>query len=490
MDQREETASQVSEALPALAPASHLAPQVESGSYQGILSLAAPLVLSTTGFMLMHLLDAIFLAKHSKEAIAASAPAGMAGFTIVSFFSGVTGYVATFVAQYMGARRPERIGAAVWQALYLAVASALLTAALGFLAEPLFRLVGHEERLQAIEVRYFQIICWTALLPFLSVTLSAFFLGRGDNTIVMVVQLCGLVINGFLSYALIFGKFGLPSWGAPGAAGATAIAQGLVVIPLAILFLRPEYRRTYRTWSARALEIPLLRRLIRFGLPDGTRFTVEMMAYTLFVCIVGRLGTAELAATNIAWRINGFAFFPLIGLSRAVATVVGHAQGRNEPQTAEHATYRGLLISQVWMLIAAALFLLVPRPMLQLFTAHGEGPEEAARALELGVELLRFVALYCILDGLNIVFLGALQGAGDTRWTSVVSVSFNAVFVSVELAMDHCHATLNQLWAVMTFTVMAQALIWLARFRAGHWKKMRVIEAPADVSTECRSTEY
>jgi hypothetical protein len=49
--------------------------------------------------------------------------------------------------------------------------------------------------------------------------------------------------------------------------------------------------------------------------------------------------------------------------------------------------------------------------------------------------------------------------------------------------MDHFHATLYQLWAVMTFFVMAQALIWLARFRAGHWKKMRVIEAPADAST-------
>jgi len=475
MDQREETASQVSEALPAMASSARLAPQIEA-SYRGILTLAAPLVLSTTGFMLMHLLDAIFLAKHSKEAIAASVPAGMAGFTLVSFFSGVTGYVGTFVAQYMGARRPERIGAAVWQALYLSLAAAVITAALGFLADPLFRLVGHEPGLQAIEVRYFQIMCWTALLPFLSVVLSAFYVGRGDNTTVMVVQLCGLAINGVLSYAFIFGRFGLPSYGAPGAAWATAIAQGFVVIPLAILFLRPVFRRTYRTWSARAFDGPLLKRLIRFGLPDGTRFTVEMVAFTLFVFIVGRLGTAELAATNISWRINGFAFFPLIGLSRAIATVVGHAQGRNEPHVAERATYRGLLISQGWMLFAAALFLLVPRPMLQLFTSEGENPEEAARALELGVELLRFVALYCVVDGLNIVFLGALQGAGDTRWTSAVAVSFYAVFVGVQLAMDHYHATLYQLWTVMTFFVMAQALIWLARFRAGHWKKMRVIE--------------
>ncbi|MGD0088833.1 MAG: MATE family efflux transporter, partial [Planctomycetota bacterium] len=225
MDGREEVASQVSETLPAPAISARLGSQAVSSSYRGILLLAGPLILSTTGFMLMHLLDFIFLARYSSAAVAAAGAAGMAGFTLVGFFSSISGYVCTFVAQYMGARRPERVGAAVWQSLYLAAASAVIVAALGFLAEPLFRLVRHESGVQAIEVRYLQIICWTALLPLLSTALSGFYVGRGDNTTVLVVQLFGLAANGFLSYGFIFGRFGLPEWGAPGAACAMAPAS-------------------------------------------------------------------------------------------------------------------------------------------------------------------------------------------------------------------------------------------------------------------------
>lgn len=480
MDAREEIASQVSEALPPLTPSGRLDARFESGSFGVICRMSAPLVLASSGFMLMHLLDAIFLARYSQEAIAAAGAAGMAGFTAVCLFGGVSGYASTFVAQYMGAGRPQRVGAAIWQAVYFAVAAAVGIAGLGFLAEPLFAWVGHEPALQRVEARYFQIICWTAVFPLLVTALSGFYVGRGDNATLMAAQLCGFVVNGFLSYGLIFGRCGLPELGAAGAALATAVAQCVVVIPLAVLFFRARYRAVFHTWRGRAFEAALLWRLIRFGLPDGMRFTVEMIAFTVFIFIVGRLGATELAATNIVWRINGFAFFPLIGLSRAIATLVGHAQGRGRPELAERSTWRGLVISQAWMLFAAALFLLIPRHLLALFSSREDlGSAQAEQTIAMGLVLLRFVALYCVLDGFNIVFLGALQGAGDTRWTSVVSMSVNAAFLVVETAMARRGATLNQLWAVLTFLVMAQAFIWLARFRAGHWKKMRVIEASA-----------
>jgi MATE family multidrug resistance protein len=455
--------------------------QTEKGSYGEICRLAAPLMLSTSGFMLMHLLDAIFLARYSENAIAAAGTAGMAGFTVISFFGGVTGYVATFVAQYVGAKRPERVGAAVWQSIYLALASVLLIAGMGLAAGPLFRWVGHEEAIQSIEIAYFQVICWTAALPVLGGALAGFYIGRGDTATLMVAQLLGFLVNGFLSYGLIFGEFGLPRWGATGAAWATAFAQCCAAVPLLIIFFRRKYRSVFHTWSGRAFEPDLLKRLIRYGMPDGLRFTVEMVAFTVFLFIVGRLGSTELAATNIVWRVNGFAFFPLIGLSRAIATVVGHAQGAGRPETAERSAYRGLVISQAWMLFAAAIFLLLPREMLSLFASHEEaGSAQTAETIAMGVVLLRFVALYCVLDGLNVIFLGALQGAGDTRWTSAVSITINVIFLAVELFMDRRHATLNQLWTALTVVVMFQALVWMARFRTGHWKKMRVIEHAAE----------
>src|SRR5690349_10275311 len=101
------------------------------GSYAAILKLTAPLILSSTGLMLMHLIDAIFLARHSEISIAVVGPASMAGFLATSFFSGIASYTSTFVAQYVGSRQPQRVGSAVWQGMYLALASGILIAFAG-----------------------------------------------------------------------------------------------------------------------------------------------------------------------------------------------------------------------------------------------------------------------------------------------------------------------------------------------------------------------
>ena len=90
--------------------------------------------------------------------------------------------------------------------------------------------------------------------------------------------------------------------------------------------------------------------------------------------------------------------------------------------------------------------------------------------------LLRFVAVYCLLDALNYVFISALVAAGDTRWTLYASIALNAAFVAALAAADVFFRTLFAEWLVATVFVMAQALLWLARFLQGKWKGLRVIE--------------
>ncbi len=82
-------------------------------------------------------------------------------------------------------------------------------------------------------------------------------------------------------------------------------------------------------------------------MPNGLRFFFEMLAWTMFLFIIGRVGERELAATNIAWRINMIAFFPMIGVSIAVGTIVGHAQGMGRPDDSARCMRRGLVLAQV-----------------------------------------------------------------------------------------------------------------------------------------------
>jgi MATE family multidrug resistance protein len=441
-----------------------------------ILHLAVPLILSMGGLMVMILLNRLFLSWYSQEAVAAIGPAGMTGYLLMSLFIGAASFSSTMVAQYIGAGQPRRAGAAIWQGVYFSLLSGGLVALCSFLAKPIFTWGNHPPEVCALEIVYFRISCWGAPLVILAAALSGFFSGRGDTRTLMVVQLIGFALNVFLDYVLIFGKLGFPELGMAGAAWATVIAEGVLAVVLLALFLMPRYRDQFGTWRLR-FEAPLLARLIRFGLPNGARFAIELLAWCFFLFFAGRLGKEEGWATNIAFTINGFAFFPVVGLSEAIRVLVGHAQGQQRPHLAMRCAWKGLALAELWMLGLAALYFYLPGPLVGMFhDQRAMSADEFARLSAMCVALLRFVALYCLLDGVNITIMGALLGAGDTAWTMVVSVMLHLVFLTALFVLDQIKPDLMIEWAALTAFVMVQAFFWLGRFLSGRWRHVQVIE--------------
>ena len=445
-------------------------------TYRRILVLAAPLILSSTGMMIMQVIDAIFLARYSKEALAASVTAGLAGFSACALFIGVAGYTSVFVAQYIGAGRPERVGTSVWQGIWFSFAAGLAVALVGLSGTWLFRHAGHAVTVWPLEAAYFRILCFGGVFSILACALSGFFSGRGDNLTLGLVQLAGLAVNALASWVLIFGRWGFSERGAAGAAVGTVIGQAVVCFGLGIMLLLPRSGRSLGTWNAR-LEWTLLRRLMRYGVPAGVRMVIEVTGWTLFTSFIGRLGAEPQAATGLVFRINALAFFPLFGIGMAISTLVGQGQGMHRPDLGQKATWRGLLVAQIWMFCCVALFVLLPRPLLAVFHERG-GPDAAAwaRTLELGVVLLRFVAAYCLVDAVNVVVVSALQGAGDTQWTLVASSLLYAVFLAVLWSLQQRAAGIYALWTTATLFVLVLSVVMLVRFHSGRWKTMTVVE--------------
>ncbi len=444
-------------------------------SVRRILRLAGPLILSQMGVMLMQIVDGVFLAHYSEAAIAAVGPAGMSFWLVCGLFMGVAGYSNTFVAQYMGARQPHRAGPAVWQALYVAAGAGLLLALGGFGATALFRLVGHAADVQVEQAAYFRILSWGGASFLLSAALSGFFAGRHDNRTLMAAHLAGGAANAVLDALLIFGLLGFPRMGIAGAALATVAGHALQVGILLALFLSRRHRRAHETWGGRRFRPALAWRLVRYGLPNGLRFVVEIGAWTVFLVVVGRVDPAGLAASNIVWRVNGMAFFPVIGLSIAVSMLVGQAQGAKRPDLSRRATHRGLLIGQVWMTSAAALMLLAPGILLRLFFSEIDAPRQAELHAQ-SVMLLRYVAVYSLADNVNIMIMAMLAGAGDTRWMVRTSGVLHAAFLAALLAAARGGARLRGLWLTATVFVLVSALVWALRFLSRAWESKQVIE--------------
>ncbi len=436
------------------------------------------MILSTASWSVQHFVDRIFLTWYSTDALAASLPAGMTNFVFVSLFLGTTGYVNTFVAQYVGAGRPERVGPSLWQGVYLSFISAGVGLLVALLAAPIFQLVGHSEAVQANEIDYFRILCYGMGPLILSTALSCFYSGRGHTWAVLGVSVGAVVCNIIADYALIFGHWGAPEMGIRGAAWATNGSALFATLLYLVLLSRPTHRVRFALFSGWRFDGNLFRRLLRFGGPSGVNFMLDIMSFTLFILIVGRIGTLELTATNLAFNINSLAFMPLIGAGIGLSTMVGQRIGADDPDAAEYCTWTGLHLALAYMGIMALAYLLLPDLFLLPYGVGAQGPEFAA-ARDLARQLLRFVAFYCLFDAGFMMLTAALKGAGDTRYVMVASVLLGVGLMVLPplIAVEFFGAGVFIVWIFICAFLAAGSVTFYLRFRGGKWRSMRVIEA-------------
>ena len=447
------------------------------GGYRDFLALALPLILSTASWSVQHFVDRVFLAWHSTEAMAAALPAGMSNFVFVSFFLGLAGYVNVFVAQYAGARRPDRVGSSIWQGTYLSWGAGVAALGLLPLARPLFDLIGHDPAIRAEEIAYFRILCFGTGAIVLATTLSCFYSGQGKTWVVLIVNASATGLNIGLDYALIFGHWGFPALGIRGAAWATNLAAAFSALLFGLLILRRRNREEFGTLSQWRFDADLFRRLLRFGVPSGLNFMLDIMAFSLFILIVGRLGTVELAATNMAFNVNSLAFLPLIGCGIAVSTLVGQGLGEDRPDKAEYSTWSGIHLALGYMGTMALLYLCLPAWFLMPYGLRAQG-EDFLAARDLAEGLLRIVAVYCVFDGMYIVFTAALKGAGDTRYVMLGSIGLSCLVMLIPALVGVALFDVGiwTLWAFMCAYIVAAGIVFYLRFKSGAWKSMRVIE--------------
>ena len=254
------------------------------------------------------------------------------------------------------------------------------------------------------------------------------------------------------------------------------------VLILGALLFRRHFREHFRTWQDRRLDLPLVIRMCVYGFPNGMRYGLEILAWDVFMLLMGQVSSDGLAATNIVFRINGAAFFPAIGLATAISMLVGQAQGANRPDLSRKVTLRGLLLVQIFMTSCAAAMVLVPGVLLKLFFDSSSGPIDT-RLYDLCVRLLWFVAAYTMLDGVNIIFMSVLTGAGDTRWLLIASGSLHLAFLGIMCGLVKAGHGTYALWTAATLFICSITITWVLRFRSGRWETKQLVEhAPPDIA--------
>ena len=458
-------------------PVSSLVENVLDG-YSEVLRIAVPLILSTSSLTLALFVDRLMLSWHSMDDVAAATPGGITYFTICCFFQGTAQYTNTLVAQSHGAG--DRLGCskAVWQGIWLSAFSVPLIMAFIPLGRWILGNTGHEPCVVELEKQYFTILMYSGVSLPLNAALSSFFSGRGQTSYVLIGNLVGNIGNVVLDYLLIFGNFGFPELGIKGAGIATAVTNFIPTIYWAYIFLSPQYQLKYRTRREAPLNSRIFMALLKFGLPAGAQFILDVGSFTAFVLIVGKLGEIDLAATNIALSVETLSFLPMVGMSVATSAIVGEYIGRKRPDIAQKRVLCALVLALSYTALVAAFFWAAPDLLLRLFKPHQDTINNFQLLIDKGVILVRIIGAYTLFDTVFIIFNGALKGAGDTKFTmwAQVVIAWILFVPPVYIMTKYLGMGIFAAWIWMLIYVIVIGTVFWLRFRSGHWKTINVLD--------------
>ena len=441
---------------------------------QRLLSIALPMVVSQASDSIMMFVDRVFLSRVGELHLAASMAGGLTMFMLSSFFVGTVGYVTAIVAQYYGAKRYELCGEATFQSILIALACYPVLLGLSPLVRYFFVLAGHAPRQIELGYLYFQTLIFGSVFLILRYALAGFFLGVGRTTVVMLANLVGMLVNIPVNYALIFGKLGFPEMGLRGAAIGTIAGNATIFAILLLFYLRGANRDQFNTNRSLHFRPQIMGKLLRFGVPAGFEMFLSVTAFNLFVQFMHSYGTVVAAAVTITFNWDIVAFIPMLGMSHATTALVGQNIGAGDREEARRSTYTALRVAWVYSGFMVLLFVFGTRYLVGAF-ASGFGAN-AAQIASLAVVMLRLAAIYTLADSAQLVFTGALRGAGDTRWVMRMSIVLHWVFSGVAIFLIRSiQADPVTVWVVFIAFVLGLGLVMFLRFRSGKWRQIQLI---------------
>jgi len=422
--------------------------------------------------------DGVFLASDSMESLEASLPASMLAVLVMGFFQSVVAYSGTFVAQYHGAGDAEGVRRSYVAGTLVALAAGALSVAFVPLGRSAASLMSANPEVVSRAATYYTIVSFGAVALCGQMAAASYFTGIGRTRLVFWVNVAGNLLNAALDAVLIFGLWGFPALGMAGAAYATVAAMFLQWGALAWFARRdfsprgPAPVPAAGTPSVRSI----LLKVLRYGIPSGAYSTLNILSFTIFVFITGRVGDLAFAVSNACFKVNYLLFAPVEGFAIGAATLVGQAQGRGDSAAAHSDAMRTLALGVGFAMLLTLAAYLLRHPILALFAPSGGSAETVREFHSLGSVLFAWMAIWQVFDATDVIISGSLKGAGDTHFVMwwMVAVSFGLWLPSVWLVASVWN-TMPALWSTMVLYVVVISIGSAIRWFRGSWRKIRLV---------------
>ena len=454
-----------------------------------LIRFSVPLLIGNLAQQLYSTVDSIVVGNYVGDgALAAVGASGPILNLLLVLFMGISMGATVMASQYFGAKEKDKLSATVGTTITATFLSSIVIMILGpLVTPPIMKLLGTPADI-------YDMSCTYLIIMFLGIMgcgyyniISGILRGLGDSIMPLVFLIVACVLN--IGLDLLF--VAVFRWGVAGVAIATIIAQAISGALCLIQLMRMKGTLDVNIHTLRPRAV-FVKQLVRLGLPSGLTQAIFSFAMIIVQSLTNSFGTAVIAANTVVMRVDGFAMMPNFTFGTAMTTYTGQNIGARRVDRVEEGTKDGMKIGLIVSVVLVGLILIFGRYLMEMFTSTPE-------VIELGMRMLRILAVGYVAMAITQILSGVMRGAGDTMmpmWISIVTtvvvrvpIAYGLEFLTRPEGGAMGSGAPDPLFLSLLISWVAGAVLTFIAYRTGRWKKKSIVAAPAAGLQEAEEVE-
>ncbi len=383
-----------------------------------LINMSLPIMISMLVQALYNIVDSIFVARLSEDALTAVSLAFPIQTLMIAVGAGTGVGVNSLLSKSLGEKRQERADKTAMNGIFLYGVSYLVFLVIGFTCvAPFYRGqvdAATQSDIFTMGVSYLTIVCTCSFGLFTQFITERLLQATGRTIYTMITQGIGAITNIILDPILIFGLLGAPKLGVAGAAIATVIGQCVGGV-LGIYYNKKVNTDIHFDFKKLRPDGEIIAKIYKVGVPAIIMQAIgSVMTYGMNLILMGFSSTAA-AVFGIYFKLQSFFFMPVFGLNNGMIPIIAYNYGAQKRKRVIKTIRYGATVAAMMMVVGLILFNFFPQWLLGLFDASED-------MLAIGVDALHIISIHFCAAWASIIFGATFQALGNGLYSLIVSL--------------------------------------------------------------------
>ena len=431
-----------------------------------LISMSVPPMISMLIQALYNIVDSMYVARVSEDALTAVSIAFPLQNLIIAVSCGFGIGLSSCVARALGARNEKEVTSAATHGFLLSGVHWLLFVLMGlFVTGPFLRNFTDSPQIYEMSCQYTQIVLCFSIGSMYHLYAEKLFQATGSMVLPMIFQGAGAIFNIILDPIFIFGWFGIPAMGVKGAAIATVASQ-ILAAALSMIFFLKKCTSVRIHLKGFRFEKNMLWKIYTVAIPSAIMMSLPSVLVAALNSVLSAFSATAIAVFGLYIKIQTFVYMPANGVIQGMRPIMSYNYGAGNRKRMKETLKASLEAAGVIMTLGTVLFMAFPQGIMQLFNANAE-------MLEIGVPMLRIIAIGFIISTVGCVLSGAFEALGKGVQSLVVSLLRQLIIIIPLSAVLSKTAGLYGVWAPFPAAELIAAVIGCSLYR-NFMKKLKL----------------